>query len=446
MQLETDKSKALTLRMLNILSILKNGETLTNLTQDRLGAGLNPEHVEELVKFELATTVKLDPTTIIIKINPIIKDYVLNKMTKESIYEISNAYLTVTMFPTKRGMKLSSLNRKVYQSGYSTEEDNIGTLLLYAIESCLQQVRETKDVEDNEMNERRLNKLRYYSSSYIYILINSDRYAETISAIDLLLDTIKEIDKDNLYKYYKHLASAYRMLENYTEAKKYLELCEELCPDDDQETLKDTYVTRLHLLERTDMGAAIALAKAKKNAHHKTSIAFITSDMIIARGKDPDQRFKTLVRLEKRARKLKYFTLANNILFDINSESNNIDKLKQLDRAIESDRSSYNFCRATIYKHQTFVESGMYDHIKEQDIIDLSNIYNYLFRQKFDILFVQCHKLLWDIAAYRQRQDIIYMIFYKGTIVWRLNSDHQNEEKYLALFQDFEELPVLKGV
>ena len=87
----------------------------------------------------------------------------------------------------------------------------------------------------------------------------------------------------------------------------------------------------------------------------------------------------------------------------------------------------------------------MYDRIKEQDIVDLSNIYNYLFRQKFDILFVKCHNILWDIAAYRQRQDIIYMIFYKGTIVWRLNSDHQNEEKYLALFQDFEELPLLKG-
>lgn len=445
-RLETDKSKALTLRMLNILSILKNGETLTNLTQDKLGAGLNPEHVEELVKFELATTVRLDSTTVIIKINPIIKDYVLSKMTKESIYEISNAYLKVTMIPTKRGVKLSSLNRKVYQSGYSTEEDNTGTLLLYAIESCLQQMRETEDSEDNEMSERRLNKLRYYSSSYIYILINSDRYAETIAAIDLLLDTIKEIDQDNLYKYYQHLASAYRMRANYFEAEKYLNLCEKLCPDEDKRTLEEIYVERLHLLERTDIDAAIALAKSQKSSYRKTSIAFISSNVIIAQGKDTEQRLKTLVRLEKQARKEKHFTLANNILFDINSERNNVDKLKQLDKAINSDRSSYNFCRATIYKHQTLVESGMYDRIKEQDIVELSNIYNYLFRQKFDTLFVKCHKLLWDIAAHRQRQDIIYMIFYKGTIVWRLNSDHQNEEKYLALFKDFEELPVLKGI
>ena len=87
----TDRAKELTLRMLNILSILKSGETLTNLRRDKLGAGLNPKHVQELVRFELATTVKIDPTTTIIKINPIIKDYILSKMSKEDIFRISNA-------------------------------------------------------------------------------------------------------------------------------------------------------------------------------------------------------------------------------------------------------------------------------------------------------------------------------------------------------------------
>ncbi|MFT6901451.1 MAG: hypothetical protein ACJAXS_001642 [Colwellia sp.] len=435
----TDRAKELTLRMLNILSILKSGETLTNLRRDKLGAGLNPKHVQELVRFELATTVKIDPTTTIIKINPIIKDYILSKMSKEDIFRISNAYLKVTVISTRSGVKLSSLNRRVYQTGYSTEEDNTGTLLLYSIESCLQNIRHNERVGDsNEMNERRLNKLRFYSSSYIYILCNSDRYSETISAVELMLDTVKEIDKDNLYKYYGHMASAYRMKANYSEAEKYLNLCEELCPDDDKGTIETVYKERLHLLECTDIDAAIALAKTHKNKYHKTSVAFILSDVILAEAKSTDERFKTLVRLEGRARKLEHFTLANNILFTINNERSNVEKIKQLDKAIESDRSGYNFCRATIYKHQALVESEMYDRIKDQDINDLSNIYNYLFRQKFDTLFTKCHKLLWDIAAYRQRQDIIYMIYYKGTIVWRLNSDLKNEERYLSLFKDFE--------
>ena len=113
--------------------------------------------------------------------------------------------------------------------------------------------------------------------------------------------------------------------------------------------------------------------------------------MILAETKNAAERFQTLVKLEKRARKLEYFTSANNILFTLNKERNNVEKIKRLDEAIKSDKSDYNFCRATIYKHQVLVECGMYERIKEQDIIDLSNVYNYLFRQKFDTLFVQCH-------------------------------------------------------
>ncbi|MCF2825716.1 MULTISPECIES: SIR2 family protein [unclassified Pseudoalteromonas] len=433
-----DSSKRLTLRMLNILSILKNGETLTNLKRDKLGAGFNPKHVQELVKFELATTVKIDTSTTVIKINPIIKDYVLSKIPKAEVFDISNAYLKVTVIPTKTGVKLSSLNRKVYQAGYSTEEDNTGTLLLYAIDSCIQSISHNEmSGESNEMNGRRLNKLCYYSRAYVYILCNTSRYAELISAIELLLDTIKEVDSDNLYMYYEHLASAYRMRSNYSEAKKYLDLCDELCPAEDKRMLESLYVERLHLLEKTNKSAAIALARARKKDYHKNSKASILSDVVLAEAKTAEERFKTLVRLEKRARKLGYITTANNILFEINKERSRVEKIKNLDKAIESDRSGYNFCRAMIYKFQTLLDSEMYDRIKEQDINDLSNIYNYLFRQKFDSLFSQCHKLLWDIAAYRERLDIIYMIFYKGTIVWRLNSDLESEEKYLSLFQGF---------
>ncbi|MEZ8844614.1 hypothetical protein AB6E06_23835 [Vibrio splendidus] len=434
----TDASRRLTLKMLNILSILKNGETLTNLKADLMGRELNPKHVQELVRFELATTIQIDASTKVIKINPIIKDYVLGKMSKEQVYDISNAYLNVTMVPTKKGVKLSSLNRKVYQKGYSTEEDNTGTLLLNSIESCLDSMRINTELgESNEMNERKLTKLRQYCSSYIYILRNSSRYAETISAVELLHNTIKKVDPDSLYKYYFNITSSYRIRSNYSEAKKYLDLCMNLCPESDKGTLENIYVERIHLLEQTDMTAAIALAKSSKNQYHKKSVAYIVSEVVIAEEKGLDDRFKSLVRLEKKARKLNHFTLANNILFTINKERSNVDKIKNLNTALESEKSSYSFCRATIYKHQALVESNLFERIKEKDIQDLSYIYSYLFRQKFDSLFVQCHKLLWDIAAHRQRGDIITMIYIRGTIVWRLNDDSENEQKYEKLIQDF---------
>lgn len=219
-----------------------------------------------------------------------------------------------------------------------------------------------------------------------------------------------------------------------------------LCPETDKITLNDAYLEQLHLLEHTDLDAAVKLAKSKKNEFRKKSVAYIASEVILAEEKDSDDRFKALVRLEKKARRQEYYTLANNILFTINKERSNVDKIKNLDTALESEKSSYNFCRATIYKHQALVESKLYDRIKEKDIQDLSYIYNYLFRQKFDNLFVQCHKLLWDIAAYRQLGEIIMMIYIRGTIVWRLNDDSENEQKYEKLIQDYDDPTLLKSL
>jgi hypothetical protein len=433
-----DPSKALTLTMLNILSTLKNGETLTNLRKDEMGKGLRVSDSYELIRLELATTIVIDSSTVLIKINPIIKDYILSKMSREDIVKISNAYLKVTVIETGRGIKLSSINRKIYQTGYNTEEDNTCTLLRYAIEGCQQTIEKNNQIgESNEMNLRRMNKLRYLSNSYVYILSNSSRFAETISAVENLIDIIKVIDYDNLYKYYEHIASAHRIKADYSEAEHYLNLCEKLCPEDDKQTLETIYTERLHLLERTDMDAAIALAKANKKNYHKKSIAYTLSEVILAESKESKVRFNTLVKLEKRARKLGHNTTANNILFTINNERSSVEKIKNFDEVIKSDKSAYNVCRATLYKHQAFIESGLFDRIKDNDIGELINIYNYLFRQKFDSLFKQCHKLLWEIAEHRQRQDIIHLIFFKGTIVWRLNSDHKNEEKYDTLFKNF---------
>lgn len=439
-----DPSKTLTLRMLNILSILKNGETLTNLRKDEMGAGLGPSHSYELVRLELATTVTIDSSTMLVKINPIIKDYILSKMTREDIVNISSAYLKVTVTETGRGVKLSSINRKIYHTGYNTEEDNTCTLLRYAIEGCQQNIKMNKQTgESNEMNLRRMNKLRYLSSSYVYILKNSSRFAETISAVENLIDIIKEIDNDNLYKYYEHIASAYRIKSNHSEAEHYLNLCEKLCPENDKQILEQIYIERLYLLEKTDMDAAIELAKTHKKNYHTKSVAYTLSEVIIAGNKESKVRFSTLVKLEKRARKLGHSTMANNILFTINNERSSVDKINNLDEVIKSDKSAYNVCRATIYKHQAFIESGLFDRIKDKDIVELTNIYNYLFRQKIDSLFNKCHKVLWEIAEHRQRQDIIQLIFFKGTIIWRLNSDHESVEKYGSLFRAFDHSQLL---
>ncbi|TOB84385.1 hypothetical protein CGJ97_24190, partial [Vibrio parahaemolyticus] len=73
----------------------------------------------------------------------------------------------------------------------------------------------------------------------------------------------------------------------------------------------------------------------------------------------------------KRARKLGHYTTANNILFTINEDRSNIEKINNLDEAIRSDQSAYNVCRAIIFKHQAYIDSGLFDRIKDSDISEL---------------------------------------------------------------------------
>ncbi|EKB15468.1 hypothetical protein [Aeromonas veronii] len=445
----SDPNKELTFRMLKILSILKNGETLSNLKKDKMGLKFGPRNTKDLIQFELATTIFIDSATTLIRINPIIKDYVLSKMSRDEKFKIADAYLRVTIIETKEGIKFSSSNRKIYDNGYNTEEDNSNTLLKLSIEECKSNINsESLSPKDSEMYSRKLNKLLYLSRSYVYLLCSSSRFNEAISAISNLLVTIQDVDSDNVYKYYFRIAYAYRMKSNYDKAAHFLKLCEDLCPDSDKETLESIYTEKLYLLERKDINEAVLLARNHKNKFHKKSAPYIQSEVTISLTKEQANRIKSLESLEKKARKLNYNTLANNILFTLNDERNDAEKINGLNQVIKTESSAYNICRAIIYKNEILVRNNRFEKIKDSDINNLINIYNYLFKQKFDNLFSKCHSILWAIADYKNNNELIVFIFYKGTIVWKLNSDLESETKYNSLISnvtDQSNIPLLSN-
>ncbi|MCG9706243.1 hypothetical protein, partial [Photobacterium damselae] len=435
-----DPDKELTFRMLKILSILKNGETLSNLRKDKMGIKLSPKNTTELIKLELANTLYIDRNTTIVRINPIVKDYILSKIDIEEKFKIANAYLQVSVIETKNGVKLNSINRKIYDHGYNTEEDNTNTLLKYAIQEC-----KNNDDSSDELNKRRLSKLLYLSRAYVYILSNSSRFNETISAVNNLIDIVKDVDEDNIYKYYYQIAYAHRMMSNYDEANYFIQMSAKYCPSNDKKTSESIYIEKLYLLKEKNLEESVCFAKNNKDCYHRNSSAYIASETIIASSKNKTRsaRIKALEKIEKRARKLGYDTLSNNILFDLNKERNDIEKVNKLNLVIKTDNSAYNVCRAIIYKNEVLVRNQSFDMIKESDVEKLINVYNYLFRQKFDSLFDKCHSILWEIAEYRKNKELILIIFYTGTIVWKLNEDVENEEKYKNRFSRLEELDTI---
>lgn len=433
--IRTSPEHELTYLLLKILSVLKNGESLKNIRKSTIGSKIDLDHIKQIVDLGIAKTIMLGNETFIVKMNPIIKDYIIASMDDSEINSISNKFLYVTIIETKEGLKINSTNRKVLEMGFSTEGDNGGHLLAQNIVECISQLDQYDESEDEgEMNRRRFVKLSQLSIGYIQALKNASMYNELISSAQLLLHAFSDNMPSEYYKYYLNMSSAFRMLGKYSDAQNHLDTCIRLCPEKDKNTLALCYVQQLYIYEKVDKEKAIELAKKRKKEFRRNSNAYIVSDQMLLLKKERSERISFLEKLAKKARKLKFHTTANNILLDINNDKRVEDKITSLDEILSFETSTYNQCRAVIRKYQTFIENGFFDRFKDEDIRKLRNVYNYLFNQRFDSLFKQCHEILWAIAERMKKQDILIMIYYKGQIIWILNNDKEYAERYNKLF------------
>lgn len=432
-------SKTHTFTMLKILAILKNGESLSNLKKDKLGEKLSLKNSKEIIQLGLASVIEIDTATTLIKLNPIIKDYVLSLITQDEISHISNAYLKVVISETKKGIHLGATNRKIIDNGYNTEEDNANALLRYSITECKAKLSNDK-TNDTERSFyiSKLNKLLYLSLAYVYSLDNTCRFKEAAAAASSLLLVTSDVLNPNNYKFHYHLGSSLRMLSHYNEALVHLQKARSLCPENEKQFLEKIYVSELYLLEDTDIDAAVSLAKKNKKKYKANTIAHINSEYILSSELPTWQRISKLESLEKKCRRLEYHTLANNILFTLNNLKKDADRVGRLNRVMSTDSNNFNYCKAMIFKNEIFVSNGEFDKITPNDINELFNIFNYMFKQGFNELLNRCHDLLWSIANHKRINDLILIIYFKSAISWQLNDNPERLEKYNLLFEEID--------
>jgi len=430
--------KTLTFTMLKILAILKNGESLSNLKKDILGDKLSLKNSKEIIQLGLASVIKIDSTTTLIKLNPIIKDYVLSLLTQDEIFTISNAYLKVVIRETKRGIHLGATNRKIIDNGYNTEEDNASALLRNSIIECKSKISDpTIHKNDLEYYNNKLNKLMYLSLAYVYALDNSCRFLETVSAASALVQVLSDISNPYDYKFYYHLGDCQRMLSLYEEASENLKKSRALCPLNEHGYLEKIYVSELYLLEERDVNQAIALAKLKKNKREfkANSVAHVNTEYVLSNELPKRQRIEKLEALERKCRRLEYHTVANNILFTLNTIKGDADSLGRLNRVLSTDSNNYNYCKAMIHKFEILAGNGDFDKITSNDIKELFNIFNYMFKQGFNDLLNQCHEVLWSIANQKKIPSLLIMIYFKSSISWEINKNNEQLIKYDSLFE-----------
>ncbi|MCU9581373.1 hypothetical protein AB7W46_14850 [Providencia rettgeri] len=421
-RLKINPEKEITFTLLSILSVLKNGESLTNIKKSKIGNTISIHNVEEIIELGLAKSIKIDYNNVIIKINPIIRDYILSLISQNDIYIISKSYVNITIVQSKDGIKINSINRKIIDSKYNSEGDN-GCVLLKNIIN--------KEIEDikNSQSESVKHLIPYLAESYVYSLSNSSRFKETINACSQLIAVLESHEMPT-YRYYYHLASSQRILNEYEDAKQNLHIARELA-----EKNNDSYVCNLIrsetllLLESTDKDRAIKLSKEIISEKKRSTVSYMTAQMVLFSSMDKNDKVSKLTALELKARKEGFSTLANNILFRLNEFKNDADKLLNLDKISTTDKSEYNIIKALICKYEIIIRLDI-DKIKESDIEKLRNIYNYLFYQRLDNLFNRCHAILWAIAERIKDNDIILFIFDTSSLIWALSYDTESQDKY----------------
>ncbi|WP_400374171.1 hypothetical protein [Pectobacterium carotovorum] len=429
-RLRINTEKENTFKLLSILSVLKNGESLTNIKKSKIGNAINIHNVEEIIELGLAKSIKIDYKNIIIKINPIIRDYILSLISQDDIYTISKNYIDITIIQSKDGIRINSINRRIIDSKYNSEGDN-GCVILRNIIN-----REIEDIKKSQ-NESIKHLVPYLAESYVYSLSNSSRFKETINACSQLIAVLEEHEMPT-YRYYYHLASSQRMLNEYAEAKKNLHLSRELA-----EKNNDSYMCNLIrsetllLLESIDKDNAIKLSKEIISEKKRSSVSYMTAQMVLFSSMNKNEKISKLSTLELKARKEGLSTLANNILFRLNEFKSDSDRLLNLEKITSTDNSEYNIIKALICKYEILIRRDI-DKIKESDINKLRNIYNYLFSQRLDSLFNRCHAILWAIAERIKDNSIILFIFDASSLIWALSYDKKNQDKYSSKLNDLD--------
>ncbi|MEQ1976722.1 hypothetical protein [Xenorhabdus sp. SGI240] len=441
--LKTDKNKANTFTLIKILSVLKNGESITNIKKTKHGRELTIVNTKEIIDLGLGIAIHIDRNTTIIKITPIITDYILSIMSIDEINSISEDYLLVSIVESKDGFKLNSVNRKIIDSEFNTEGDNGCVILINSINKCLLNLKsELLSLEDKEKNETKLNKLKYLSNVYVYALKNSSRFKETINSSLSIINSLDEFIGSDKYKYFHYLAYSHRMIGEYDLAMENLEKAKNTLINKDKKTQRMLISEELLLLEKKDIKKSINLAEKTINEERNDTVCHLTAQVIITTNNKEitkKDKIEKLMSIEKKSRILGFNTLSNNILFRLNKYQDNSNKLKNINKILSTDASQYNVIRARLDKYQILIENNMLNEIDERTITELKNIYDYLFTQRLDALFNKCHDILWKIAEEIKNIEIIYYIYSKGILIWWLNSDKKTEKKYLEKLTKLDE-------
>lgn len=149
------------------------------------------------------------------------------------------------------------------------------------------------------------------------------------------------------------------------------------------------------------------------------------------------ERAKRLVRLEKDARNKGYRTVADNIALNLARDASDPKaRWRYHDRVLNAPEFGYNQVRAAVAKARSVQRAGRAGQMGRADLVILARAYSYLHAQRLNFLFENCHEALWIELEARDETQQLLRLFRHTSFLWRIRGNDTKELEYLSRLQE----------
>ncbi|EOJ4932203.1 SIR2 family protein [Escherichia coli] len=409
-------------RLLTIFSILECGETAKNIKRYFYKDNFNLDDFTKLLNMTLVKSItKEEHRLVVLKINPLIKDYILSKISEDVIINIIQNSMGL-IYGDKWDSILIRINPTVramqhYQDFFP---GNAHILTIHYLKFALKNDLPIK------------NKIIKLCVAYCMYLNNTDRFKELASFSGIVYSYLKGSDVDDRYDILYYYAESMRMIDN---DEITITLLENLLSKDRSELniskhiYNNLYSSYMLALSSIDEEKSLNTAtKILEFAPRHSNLFYQARNVIISNSKLKKTKILNLKKLEKEARRNGCTLIANNICLELVSLLNEGND-KYLKTVLDTEDSTYTRIRALITYTRKLLHSNPDKILTDGILPSVVEAYRYLFLQRIS-LFNKCHDLLWDVFKRFAKFSDLYQVYRTSSILWRLNSDASKEYKY----------------
>lgn len=422
--------------LLKVLTIFPHGERLSMIKRFHGAEGFYLQHVHILLNCAFIDAVDVpsiastgpseEGKALVVRRS--VREYLYGHLPSDTIKDLNRRAIALYFGKdwTTKGIKSPVTLRFDDRHRGSWELGNANKIVLRA-------VREAMESGIQEKLKIALN----LSTTYAAALLKGKNFRSVATLGNDLLPFLENVTPplDLTLLKFQH-AKALRMM---GEASQACTILKTLCLTATSKTFRQEMLLTLSLCYQS-IGDAVSASKTAGDCaaiSPTTGIALQAKSIAIDLDKKDVNRDKKLQILENKARKGKSFTVANNISIsranDLNNASIKKEIIERVARQSLADGDHYNAMRAVIHLAKIRMETEKI--LDSQTKLRLIDAYHYLYSQRINSLFNQCHDVLWKAFETNSETWNLLRLFRHSSLIWRLRNEPTKELQYLGVLR-----------